>query len=131
MANAITTARQMVFEMASSAMSWPIFQFLPQSADDLPCIVVGRPDVDEGDERALLAISVPLYVLGRTSTARDDSAQAELDGVADQVLNAFWKPQQPTGFSLRLSRIRATVVPVAANEIPAYTALIALSTVYC
>jgi len=121
----------MVFEMADSGLTWPIFQYLPQSADDLPCVVVGRPDVDEGETRALLAITVPLYVLGRTSTARHDAAQAELDAVADQVLNLFWKPQQPSGYSLRLSRIRATVVPVAALEIPAYTAQISASTTYC
>ena len=97
----------------------------------MPCYVVGRPDLDEGDQRAIASITVPVYVIGRTAASRDDDSQAELDGLADALINLMWTPPRTEGPTLRLTRMRAVVVPIAATEFPAYTGTVVASTTFC
>jgi hypothetical protein len=119
----VADTRAWVHDIIDASTDLPVLQWLPGSADELPCFVIGRPDLDEASSsRALLSVSVPVYALGRT--LRDDEAQRELDAMIDTLTALLWKPPQRPGESLRMTRARATVVTVAANEIPAYTATV-------
>jgi hypothetical protein len=129
--NIIATTRQVVFGLIDEATVIPTYQWLPQEASEVPCFVVGRPDVDEGDLRQIAEISVPVYVIGRTSSSRDDDSQRELDQNADLLVNLMWKPPKTEAMTLRLTRMRAVVVPIAATEFPAYQGTVVASTTFC
>lgn len=125
----ISEARYVVHNLVDGGTALPVLRWLPGSADELPCYVVGRPDLTEGDQRAMQAITVPVYALGRT--LRDDVAQAELDTMADTLVGLLWKPPQHPSMTLRLTRLRAITLTVAAVEIPAYTASVDITVVAC
>ena len=129
--NVIATTRQVVYGLIDDATSVPVYQWLPQEASEVPCFVVGRPDLDEGDMRALVQVEVPVYVIGRTAASRDEDTQRELDQLADALVNLLWKPPKTEAMTLRLTRMRATVVPIAATEYPAYTGYVVASTTFC
>jgi len=128
--NVIATTRQLVYGLVDG-LSIPTYRWLPQEANEVPCYVIGRPEVNEGQQRAIASVTVPVYVIGRTSTARDDDTQKELDDLADALITLLWTPPQTEGTSLRLTRMQATVVPIAATEYPAYTATVVASTTFC
>ena len=125
----IAATRALVFDLVNAATELPVFRWLPGSADELPCFVVGRPDLDEGSNHALQTLTVPVYACGRT--LRDEVAQSELDDMADTLTQLLWKPPQQPGQSLRMTRQRATVVTVANVEIPAYTCTVVASAAPC
>jgi hypothetical protein len=125
----LASTRRHVWDLVNASTELPVFLWLPGTTDDLPCFVIGRPDLDEGTPRAMQTLTIPVYVLGRT--LRDDDAQAQLDSLADALTDLLWKPPQEPGQSLRLTRLRATVVPVAGVEIPAYTGTVVASTAPC
>ena len=116
--NIIATTRQVVFGLIDDATAVPTYQWLPQEANEVPCFVVGRPDVDEGDQRAIASIEVPVYVIGRTAASRDDDTQRELDQLADALVNLLWKPPKTEAMTLRLTTMRAMVITIAATEYP-------------
>lgn len=127
---AITTPRQLVYDIVTDLNVWPVWQWLPGDAEELPCYVVGRPDVGEGELPALASVTVPVYALGRT--LRDDEAQAELDAAADALLTAFWNPKSPEpSMSIRLNTLVASVIPIAATEYPAYSASVVVTVAFC
>jgi hypothetical protein len=126
----ITDARRHVYELVAASTDKPVLRWLPEAPHELPCYVVGRPDLEEDpSRRATQLIEVPVYALGRT--LRDDDAQTELDAMADELTNLLWKPPQEPGRTMRLTRLRATVTTVANVEIPAYTATVATATAPC
>jgi len=126
----LAATRQRVFDLVNGSTELPVFRWLPGTTDDLPCFVIGRPDLDEQPNvRAMQQLTIPVYVLGRT--LRDDDAQAQLDSLADELTDLLWKPPQEPGQSMRLTRLRATVVPVAGVDIPAYTATVIAATAPC
>lgn len=116
----LTEFRQWCYDLCAAYVDLPVYLWLPGNAEELPCYVVGRPDMDEDTPRSVQKVSIPVYALGRT--LRDDDAQAELDRMADNLVNLYWKPPLQPGVSLRMTRIRATVLTIAAIEVPAYTA---------
>ena len=126
---AITTPREAVYDIVAGGVDEHVYRWLPASADDVPCYVVGRPGTREGQSRAMLQSTVPVYALGRT--LRDDEAQAELDAMGDRLHELLWKPPQSPGMSLRLERCDATVIQIAGVEIPAYTASVITAAAYC
>lgn len=130
----LADTRRWVYDVVTQAAladgdAAPVRLWLPGNADQLPSYVVGRPDLDEGTPRSLQSISVPVYALGRT--LRDDAAQAQLDGMADVIIDALWRPLQDAGQSYRLTRGRATVLTIAAVEVPAYTLTVVSSVQPC
>lgn len=127
---AITTPRQLVYDIVNDLDTWPVWQWLPGDAEELPCYVVGRPDLGEGDQKALAEVRVPVYALGRT--LRDDEAQAELDRAADALLTALWTPKSSDpSMSIRLTSLVASVIPIAALEYPAYSASVVVTVAFC
>jgi hypothetical protein len=126
---AIAPVRRLVWEMLRGSPV-PVFRYLPGSADDLPSIVVGRPDgTTDPDTSALLALTVPVFALGRTE--RDDDAQAELDDLGDLLLGRFWAPPPTEGVHLRLDDLTAGTVEVGGVTVPAYTAAVSARLSFC
>lgn len=128
MAEPITMARQVVFHLLDDG-PLPTYLYLPGNLEELPCYVVGRPEVAEGVARSIAQVSVPVFTCGRT--VRDDDAQAELDRYADLVVTRFWFPTTREGIAVRLSRTDPTTVIVAGTEVPAYTATVVCETALC
>lgn len=120
--------RELVHQLLVGAPA-PLHRWLPGSVDELPCYVVGRPSVGEGDARAIIAVTVPVFVLGRT--VRDDDSQHELDGLADALIKRLWTPPPTEGVALRLTDLDATTTEVAGTDCPSYTATVVCETTYC
>ena len=129
MTSPVTTSRSLVYDIVAGGVDEHVYLYLPSSADDVPCYVVGRPSTREGSARSMLEVRIPVYGLGRT--LRDDDAQAELDAMGDRLHELLWKPPQSAGSSLRLEGCEATVVPVAGVDIPAYTGTVVYAAAYC
>ena len=128
-AQAVAPVRRLVWEMLRDAPV-PVFRYLPGSVDDLPSIVVGRPDgTVDSDVSALLALTVPVHALGRVD--RDDDAQAELDALGDLLLGRFWAPPPMEGVHLRLDDLPASTIEVAGVTLPAYTAAVSARLSFC
>lgn len=126
----IADTRAWVHGIVDAGTELPVLRWLPEQANELPCFVVGRPDLDEDPtRRGIQQIAIPVYALGRT--LRDDDAQTELDGLADVLEALLWKPPQEPTRTGRLTKIRATVVSVGNVEIPAYTATVLVATAPC
>jgi hypothetical protein len=129
----LADTRRWVYDMVVSSSQLaddiPVRLWLPGEATELPCYVVGRPDLDEGTPRSIAQVSVPVYALGRT--LRDDDAQAELDDMADLLIATLWRPVQDAAQTYRLTRGRATVLSIAAVEVPAYTMTVVSSVQPC
>ena len=107
----------------------PVHLYLPGTADDLPALVVGRPNVAEGDQPAIIATTVPVFALGRR--LGDDDSQRQLDQLADLLLARFWQPPRTEGVGIRLLTITAGVIEVAGLDIPAYTASLLCTSTHC
>lgn len=120
--------RALVYRLMADAPA-PVHLYLPGSADELPAYVVGRPNVAEGDQSAVMATTVPVFALGRR--LGDDDAQRQLDQLADLLLTRFWHPPRTEGVGIRLQTITAGVIEVAGLDIPAYTASLLCTSTYC
>ena len=107
----------------------PVHLYLPGNADDLPAFVVGRPNIAEGDQAALIGTTVPVFALGRR--LGDDDSQRQLDLMGDLLLARFWTPPRTEGVGIRLQSITAGVIEVAGVDIPAYTASLLCTSTYC
>lgn len=107
----------------------PVRKYLPGTADEVPMFVVGRPNVGEGDQPALMVTTVPVFALGRRTG--DDDAQRQLDHMADLLLTRFWQPPRTEGVGIRLVSITAGVIEVAGLDLPAYTASLLCTSTYC
>lgn len=128
-AQAVVPVRRLIWEMLRDAPV-PVFRYLPGSVDDLPSIVVGRPDgTTDSDVSALLALTVPVFALGRPD--RDDDAQAELDALGDLLLGRFWSPPATEGVHLRLDDLSASTVEVGGVPLPSYTASVSARLSFC
>ena len=127
----ITVVRQLLFDRVSEATTVPVLLYIPGEANECPAFVIGRPDVDEGDSRAVASVTTPIHIIGRTAASRDDDTQRELDLLADLLVNTLWKARQEQMISLRLTRMRATVTPIGNVEYPSYTATTVASTAPC
>jgi hypothetical protein len=125
----IDTVRRAVFARIGQAPV-PVLRYLPGNADELPSIVVGRPSAAESDAtRAIVDLTVPVYVLGRT--VRDDDAQAELDRTTEVVMPRLWAPWTAEGLSMRLTTVEPTVLEIGGTDVPAYTLTIVAEATYC
>lgn len=108
----------------------PVYRWLPESADDTPCLVVGRPSLEPDPDRAAVAVvELGVYALGRRTLGVDE--QAELIALGDLLFARYWQPPRLEGFSLGLTGIEAGTVEVAGLTLPAYTATLTAKFVPC
>lgn len=124
----ISLARRLVSDRLVGAPE-PLFTLLPGNVDQLPCFVIGRPTIREGDPREIVAVDVPVFVLGRT--ARDDEAQHQLDELATLAFTRLWGPWRVDGAACRLTDLEPGVIEVAGLEVPAYTVTVAVESTVC
>jgi hypothetical protein len=115
MSGPVDTLHAAVFRMLDPAPV-PTYRWLPSSADDVPCLVVGRPQgpSPDPDTLAVAVLSVGVYALGRRDPGPDE--QAEL------LFARFWRPPAVEGMALRLDGIEAGTVEVTGLVYPAHTA---------
>lgn len=126
---AVGHVRRLLAEMLEGAPV-PVLRYLPGSADDLPSVVVGRPDgATDAERSALLALTVPVYALGHR--AGDEEAQEELDALGDLLLGRFWAPPPVEGHHVRLDTLEASTVDVGGLIVPAYTATVSVRLAFC
>lgn len=108
----------------------PVYRWLPGSADDTPCLVVGRPSLELDSDRAAVAVvEVGIFALGRRTLGDDE--QAELLALGDLLVARYWRPPHLEGFTLRLEGVEAGTVEVAGQTLPAYTATLSARFVPC
>jgi hypothetical protein len=108
----------------------PVYRWLPESADDTPCLVVGRPSLEPDPDRpAVAVIELGVYALGRRTLGADE--QAELIALGDLLLVRYWPAPRLEGFSLGLTGLEAGTVEVAGQTVPAYTATLTAKFVPC
>src|SRR4051794_24102139 len=83
----LATARLQVRDMLRHLGDNNVHLYLPDDITALPCIVIGRPSIEDGVSSVVadFLVSVPVMVLGRP--VRDEDAQQELDQVADLVID--------------------------------------------
>jgi hypothetical protein len=126
----IVTVREVIYQLLAATAAYPVYRYLPGSADDLPAIVVGRPDAGtDADVAAVVRATCNITALGRRDN--DDDAQAELDTLGDYLLSTFWTPEPYEGLSVLLDDVTATQTEVAGLVIPSYTAAVIAHFRYC
>ena len=102
----IGTLRDVLYRLLAGAPQ-PVYKYLPGSADDLPCLVVGRPDAGTDDDVAgMVRATCNVFAFGRRDN--DDDAQAELDSLGDYLLSTFWTPDPVEGLVVLLDDVTAT-----------------------
>lgn len=108
----------------------PVYRWLPATAGETPCLVVGRPSLEPNPDRpAVAVIELGVYALGRRNPGDDE--QAELIALGDLLLARYWRPPQLEGFSVSLTGLEAGTVEVGGQTVPAYTATLTASFVPC
>jgi hypothetical protein len=108
----------------------PVYRWLPASADDTPCLVVGRPSLEpDADTPAVATIEVGVFALGRRTLGDDE--QAELLALGDLLFARYWRPPAVEGMTLRLDGLEAGTVEVAGQTLPAYTATLSARFLPC
>lgn len=126
----IVTFREVMYRMLVETAPVPVYQYLPGSADELPCLVVGRPNGGtDPDVSAVIRMTGDVVALGRRDN--DDDAQAELDTLGDYLLDRFWAPDPVETLRILLDAVTATTVEVAGQVVPAYTASVIAHFRYC
>jgi len=81
----IATARADVLKLLQG-LAWPVFPYYPEDAAMVPCVVVGRPTIDQSEDYqpSDFTTRLPVIILGRR--IGDDDTQDELDRVSDEVI---------------------------------------------
>lgn len=126
----IVTFREALYRMLVATATVPVYRYLPGSADELPCLVVGRPGGGtDPDVSAVVRMSGDVVALGRRDN--DDDAQAELDALGDYLLDRFWAPDPVEGLAVLLDDVTPSTVEVAGQVVPAYTAAVFAHFRYC
>jgi hypothetical protein len=126
----IGTVREVIYRMLAETATYPVYRWLPGSADELPCLVVGRPDAGTDDDvPGVVRATCNVTALGRRDN--DDDAQAELDDLGDYLLSTFWTPEPYEALSVLLDDVTATQTEVAGLVIPSYTAAVIAHFRYC
>jgi len=114
--------RAKVRDLLRTEGTLPVYGYLPDDPAHLPCYVVGRPDITESGQSAVMSLSVDVFVLGRRIA--DDDAQAELDGYGDEAFDIFGGTRGVKigdGQLLACRAVTAATVVVAGVDIPCYS----------
>lgn len=109
----------------------PVYPWLVAQADELPCFVVGAPDLaPETDRPSVGVVTLDVFALGRTSS-RDQGAADELRAMGALLADRFWSPPTYEGLMVRLDQLAHGTVDVAGQTVPAYTANLSARMAFC
>jgi hypothetical protein len=114
--------------------AWPVHRYLPDDVAELPCIAVPRPRLTPGD-KAMITAAVVVLVVGRR--LNDDDSQAELDDVADLVIERFGgitrsiATEHPLVRRLVCDDVTPNTTVVAGLDYPAYALTITAHMTSC
>lgn len=118
----IREARQVVLGKLTG-LPWPVYPYIPEDVNEIPCVVVGRPSIDQlldfqpGD----FTTEIPVMVLG--SRINDQDAQDQMDLVGDIVIARFYATHQ--------FQVTSTLEMVAGLTYPAYTITVSIRLQIC
>lgn len=127
----IVEFRAGVIELLAS-QSVPVHEQLPDDLAVLPCVVVGRVDVDEGEASTVADLSLDVWLIGRRTNV--DDPQGQLDVLADSLLDTFggWRgATAPNSQQLIVTSIRSRTLDVAQVTYPAYSFTLEASATTC
>jgi hypothetical protein len=108
-------------ELAAEQAPWSVLAYKPDSANDVPCVVVDRPRVAVNVQHHVFTF--PVVVVGRRDGTQD--AQAELDDVTDWVARALAGPD------LVVTSIDPVTASVADLTYPAYQVTVTHGSTEC
>lgn len=132
MSGILASFRAAAFEVASG-IGHPTYSRIPDDVAALPAVVVGRPSLGPGDETVISDLSLDVWAIGRRVDAGDP--EGELDGLADEILDAFGGTRavrhSASGFVLEVVDVTGRTVDVGGLTHPAYTLTVETSTVTC
>jgi hypothetical protein len=118
----IADTRAMVYKLFEG-LAWPTYLYFPEDATLLPCVVLGRPTIDQSEDYqpSDFTTRLPVYVLGRRMA--DDDAQSELDEIADEVIERVIPYHQ--------FDVIPAVETIAGQSYPAYTVTVIVALRLC
>lgn len=127
----IVEFRRAVTELLARTSSVPVIGYLPDDVAELPCLVVGRPSIQETATPALMRLSLDVSLLGRRVS--DNDSQAELDALADQMFTNLGGTRnvKRNDLIMRCTLILPATVIVAGSEYPAYLATVTTDAMTC
>lgn len=123
--------RRVANHLRAECTSLPVFKYLPDDPAHIPCAVVGRPRLAEAAQPAVMDLSLDVAVLGRR--VADDDAQAELDALTDDVVDAWGGTRgvKVDDVSFHQTGVEPGTVLVAGVEYPAYLVTVESSVMSC
>lgn len=127
----IAEFRQAVRELLTDDLSVGVYDRLPDDVAAVPCAIVGRPDVAEGDEAAIFDLSLDVWLIGNRNDAGD--TELELDLLADETLALLGGTRivRHDGVDLMATDVTARNVSIAELQYPAYSITVETSTTTC
>lgn len=128
----ITDLRRALTGLLREECSIPVYGWLPDDVAHLPVLVVGRPSLRESILPTVMRQECDITLLGRRINNED--AQAQLDALADETLNALGGTAGTKILESHLVALTVEVpatVLVAGNEYPAYLFTVAYDVSTC
>ncbi len=109
----------------------PVVEFVPDDVANVPCVIVGRPDVSEGDTATLFDLDLDLWVIGNRNVVGGTGRQ--LDEMADAILATFGGTRSTSfnGVPLQATSVSARTVDIAKYTYPCYNITIETTTHNC
>lgn len=115
-----------------SSVPLPLHDRLPDDLAQLPCLVLGRVDVDDSSTAAVAELSLDVWLIGRRTGV--DDPYGELDTLADDLLDALggWRGASASNAQqLIATSVRARTLDVAQQSYPAYSITVEASATTC
>ncbi len=109
----------------------PVVEFVPDDVANVPCVVVGRPDVRAGDAPTLFDLDLDLWVIGNRNVVGGTGDQ--LDEMTDEILATFGGTRSTSfgGVPLQATSVSARTVDIANFTYPCYTITVETTTHTC
>lgn len=122
----LSDARRRLSRFLHAQELLPVYGFVPDDANELPCIVVGPGSLADA-ETGVYDIDLSVYVLGRRLS--DEQAQVELDDLADKVIIALGGTRGRDSFAV--TRSTPQIVTVGGTDIPSHNLTVETSVANC
>lgn len=123
--------RAAVADMIVVADIVPVWDVLPDDANELPCAVVGRPAATPTTTAVVFDMVLEVFVIGRRQQA--GGSEQELTALADQLWRLFngTRATNHQGHGLAVRAVFPRVETIAGLEFPAYVLSVESSIATC